>query len=246
LDSKESQGKYYYTINDESMKYIMKFLNSKGTILLKYTANKKDYGFVLSSQKIEEDIKETDKDEKENDFDEQNKKGKNVKTKIKFKNIKCNNNDLTGKYKVTYLITLYDWLEFYYDNEINNILTYLKQNITIRKELTEEELKLDELHFEIDFGFLLFAEYSLSIVGEVFYNDNVEYFSYDYMSLMVKKKKNVEFDSYWIYPLVMVVLLFIVILLFLIRAYIKRKNETNNDTGKFLLNKVKDNNIEIS
>lgn len=63
---------------------------------------------------------------------------------------------------------------------------------------------------------------------------------------MVKKKKNVQFDSYWIYPLVMVVLLFIVILLFLIRAYIKRKNETNNDTGKFLLNKVKDNNIEIS
>ena len=33
----------------------------------------------------------------------------------------------------------------------------------------------------------------------------------------------------------------------LIRAYIKRKNETNNETGKFLLNKVKDNNnIEIS
>ena len=135
-------------------------------------------------------------------------------------------------------------------NTLTSLILYIssiKQNITIRKELTEEELKEEKLTFEIDFGFLLFAQYSLSIVAEVFYNDNVEYFAYNYMDLSVKKKKNIQFDSYWIYPLVMIVVLFIVIALFLIRALIKKRNETNNETGKFLLNKVKDNNnIEIS
>ena len=223
-------GKYYYNINDESLKYKIKLNDTKGNILLKYTTKKDNYGFSLENDGIQCTLIDEDKG----------------LFKINYDNIKNNNNSINN-YKVSYMIALYDWLEFYDYKEIVNILVNVTDNITLRKELTDDEKLLDKLEYNIEFGNLSYAEFCICIIGEIYYNDNIEYFTYDFDTYIKKKPKKIEFDEYWIYPLVIIVLIFLVVVLFLIRALIKRRNETNNETGKFLLNKVKDNNnIEIS
>ena len=222
-------GKYYYNINDESLKYKIKLNDTKGNILLKYTTKKDNNRFYLT----DEEIKYTLIDESKGIF------------KINYDNIK-NTNSSINNYKLSYMFVLYDWLEFYDNKEIVNILVNVTDNITLRKELTDEDKLKDKLEYVVEFGNLPYAEFCICVIGEVYYNDNIEYFTYKFDTYLKKKPKHIEFDKNWVYPLIIVVLIFVVVVFFLIRAYIKRRNETNNDTGKFLLNKVKDNNIEVS
>ena len=220
----ENFGKYNFTIKDDSFKYDMKDYTDK-QILLKYTLKKENQSdFYLISNKIQ-------KPEKINN------PNKNNTYKISFYNIK---NDNITDYKITYLIRLYNYLEFSEDYVINNIFTDTNVEHSLRRELTETEKKEETFSCEIPFGNLDNGDHSISVLGEVYYNDNVEYFSYDFEKFNVSEPKDIAFDVTWIYPLIFVILVFIIIVLVLIKSYINSKNEKKekDKSSKLLENKI--------
>ena len=220
----ENFGKYNFTIKDDSFKYDMKDYTDK-QILLKYTLKKENQSdFYLISNKIQKPKKI-------------NNPNKNNTYKISFYNIK---NDNITDYKITYLIRLYNYLEFSEDYVINNIFTDTNVEHSLRRELTEIEKKEETFSCEIPFGNLDNGDHSISVLGEVYYNDNVEYFSYDFEKFNVSEPKDVAFDVTWIYPLIFVILVFIIIVLVLIKSYINSKNEKKekDKSSKLLENKI--------
>ena len=110
----------------------------------------------------------------------------------------------------------------------------------MRRELTETEKKEETFSCEIPFGNLDNGDHSISVLGEVYYNDNVEYFSYDFEKFNVSEPKDIAFDVTWIYPLIFVILVFIIIVLVLIKSYINSKNEKKekDKSSKLLENKI--------
>ena len=127
------------------------------------------------------------------------------------------------------------------DNEVNNLLGAIYSYNTYRKELTEDEINLGIITYDIKFSDLDFGEYRSSIIAEVYYNESFEYFFYGLKKCDKENNKTIKFDSSWIAPLVIVILIFILLVAYLIKAYINQKKEiktNNSEDRKFLTNKI--------
>ena len=178
------------------------------------------------------------------DYGASNNLSDNNTKNIKFGNIKCND-DTIKNYTIRYIIILYNTLDFFDNEEINNIFLNVRPNKTFRTELNETDLKLEELSYDIDFGRLDNGEYCVSVIGEVHYNDNIEYFNYKYKSFDVKPLKNPEFDGFWFIPLSIVIATIVALVAYLI-IIIKCKSKNEEVTGKYLINKANSENIEMN
>ena len=164
-------GKYYFSINDTSLEYNLKIIkNETNNILIKCVAKKNDINLFY----IEEENDDT-------------KLFSTVDVKISEKKGGISNithNILTFQdknyknYKITYLIRLYNVLDYVNDNEVNNLLGAIYSYNTYRKELTEDEINLGIITYDIKFSDLDFGEYRSSIIAEVYYNESFEYFFY--------------------------------------------------------------------
>jgi hypothetical protein len=236
-EKEEKDGKYFYNITDNLNKYdinISKVNETKeGGILLKYKTKKDIAEFYIYDNEL--DVK---------DYGASNNLSDNNTKNIKFGNIKCND-DTIKNYTIRYIIILYNTLDFFDNEEINNIFLNVRPNQTFRTELNENDLKLDELSYDIDFGRLDNGEYCVSVIGEVHYNDNIEYFNYKYKSFDVKPLKNPEFDGFWFIPLSIVIATIVALVAYLI-IIIKCKNKNEEVTGKYLINKANSENIEMN
>ena len=87
---------------------------------------------------------------------------------------------------------------------------------------------------------------TVSIIGEVLYNDTVEYFSYNYTTFSYKRDKIIEFDEVWIAPLIIVLVILVAIFIYLILHSIKNQKKQingngNEDQGKFVNNSIGEN-----
>ena len=152
---------------------------------------------------------------------------------------------ITPDYKVVYLIRLFNILDYYDQDEIDNIL--FPQNLSIksfRKELNEHQYNQSEIGYDVPLGKLPYSQYYLSIIGEISYNDTVEYFAFhsggDNLRIMEEQKP--EFDYTWVYVLVTLVVILILLIVYLVRYHIKNKdvvkNEIIDDKKQFLMNQA--------
>ena len=217
-------GKYNYSINnDDSLDYNIGLKGVNGEdILIKFITSKNNITDIKKSEKI--DIKPDDE--------------KNTSIFVNHYNID-KIDKITNK---SYLIRLYNVLDYDKDEDMDHIFEQINPNITFRKELNKTELNNEELNYKVEFSNLDNGEYLISILSEVYYNDNVEYFSLGYEKLYYKPNKPIKFDKSWIVVLVIVLLIFVIIVLYLIKSFIDKKKEKKNniseDRGKFLTNKI--------
>ena len=87
---------------------------------------------------------------------------------------------------------------------------------------------------------------TVSILGEVLYNDTVEYFSYNYTTFTYQREKKIDFDEVWIAPLIIVLVILVTIFIYLILHFIKKQRKKingngNEDQGKFVNNSFGEN-----
>ena len=225
-----ANGKIIYYIIDNSINYSTYFnissITDESHIFIRHSIYKNNITkFILTNNKIPDP---TPLNDKNNSF------------YIEHQNIKSDGS--VSNYTINYLIRLYDSLDHFYDEEIDNIYKGVKLLYSYRKELNETELKQDKVKYDLIFDNLNNGEFSISIIGEVIYNDTVEYFSYHYATFHVKPPKDIEFDEVWIAPLVIVLVILVGIFLYLVHNYIQSKkkkiadkNENGGeDKGKFV------------
>ena len=226
-DDKEkiNAGKYTFNIKNDSLKYYLKIEKPDSRFFLKYTIKKENQTeFYLD--KITLDPKEINKD-------------KNI-YKITFNNIKINKDNIEN-YNISYLIRLYDYLDYLENDEINNIYISIEPIKAVRKELNDIEKKENQISYDFDCGKeLSYGDYSISVLGEVYYNDNVEYFAYNLSKFSVRNEKPKKFDETWFAPLIFVIVVFLVISFFIIKHCINSKKEKKNNPseGTLLTNKI--------
>ena len=238
-----SFGKAIYYINDKQINHNIAFkvdsFSNDGHIFIKHSLQKNNKTKFYLNNYNKEDIVLKAYDEK-----------KNNSFFIEYYNIKTDDDNFTD-YKINYIIRLYDYLDHYYDEEINNINRGVNLINSFRKELNKSELKKEKIQHNLDFNFGKdYGEFTVSILGEVLYNDNVEYFSYNYKTFPLKNPKIIEFDEAWIAPLIIVLIILITIFIYLIIQFIKNKKKKNNedenkngneDQGKFVNNSIGEN-----
>ena len=212
-------GKIYYSIINNQTEYKITIINSKtsdiGTILLKYITKKNN---ITQFDLINNNIT-WEKIDKEN-----------YNFEFKHYNI-MNENKNYSNYKLSYLIRIYNYFSFEKGEEPKNILIEKEPIMSFRKELNEEEMKKDTIKYHINFGKLLKSKYYISILGEIINDNNVEYFTYNYIQFIAKTfSKEHTFDYTWIIVLIILFLALIFATYFLIKVFIKIRNE--NDKGK--------------
>ena len=183
-----NKGKMSYRPISKATEYnmIIDPLNST-TIFVRYT----EYPyFELSNSTIDK----FEKDEKNN---------VNNTYELKFKKIKLVNDErknisssLKKNIKIEYFIRIFDYLLFYDDKEINNILVKENALVSFRREFNETDLNSDEeLDFNITFGELKIRQYKY-------------------------------FEENWIIALVVIILIFVASFVYILIMCIKgRKNK---------------------
>ena len=228
IEKNDNLGKYLIKLDDDiSLDYNIKIIsNEKENILVKCLARKNSiYKFEPPTGKITVYSEE---------YDSEN---------INITHPIINIGDMN--IKLTYLIRLYNVLDYMNDYEIENIFGEIYTNNTFRKEVTSEELNQEALYYRINNLTLVYGHYILSIIGEIYYNESVEYFFVGSEKFEHITEKPIKFDKTWIIALVLVIIIFIIIVLYLIKAYINKKKEKkekktkiSDDNGKFLKNKI--------
>ena len=234
---KDHNGKKIYSFEDcISNKCKMEIsLKEKGKILLKNALQNNDtYFFTVDINEL--NINNISESKDENKF------------KISHDNIRFveNNNITEPNYKVTYLIRLFNILDYYDQDEVDNIL--FPRNISLmsfRKEISGEELYKDEVEYNISFGKLEYGQYYISIIGEVIFNDTIEYFAFQHKENVFRiiDPQNFDFDITWVIVLVVLIIIMLLLIAYIVRYCIKNKNggeinEIIDDKKQFLMNKA--------
>ena len=216
-------GKFTYLFNDDSLNYNIRLIsNNSENILIKYITSKND----LKDIKISETFSFKPNRETNTSF---------IFTHEIFENI----DKITKK---SYLIRLYNVLDYDYEDpkDMDHIFEQITPNTTLRKDV--KNLTAPELEYNFDFKKLDNGHYLIIGIAEVYYNDNVEYFSIGYDTFKHKPDKIIKFDKSWIVVLVIVLFIFVIISLYLIKSFIYQKKEKKSniseDRGKFLKNKI--------
>ena len=223
-------GKNNYILNDDLKDYnIIMPKNESKSILLKYTT-KENNSIIISFHNESISAIPTDDD--------------NTTFSIEFENVYTIINDNYTNYTITYIFLLYNYLDFEKESEIDTILAAPYPINTFRKELTEEELKNENLQYSVVFGKQEYGQYCINILAEIYYNNSFEYYSYKSASFIYYPTKPISFDKSWIVILVIILVIFVLLILFLVKAYLdKKKEEKRIDDKK---EKLLTNRIEMS
>ena len=236
-DLKKENGKsvLYPKDNNKEIKNINITTNNNNNLLIKYLSKKEEcVYFNLSNNTIYE----------KKIFEDNNT------FILSHKNIKLNNNiNSPGEYKITYFIRLYDYLAFFTDDEINNIMIKIKPYMSFRKELNQTELTYDIIDYTVSFGDIEKKQYYISVIGEVSYNDTVEYFAFENVNFRIPQTRQIDYDETFTVTLIIFILIMVAIIAYItlkIIFKIKNKKKNNNDgkedKGKLLVNMENNNN----
>jgi hypothetical protein len=242
LFKKDHNGKKTYSFKDEdcdSKECKMEIsLEEKGKILLKYVLENEDtFTFKVEHNEVVLNRDQENKDENIFHISHDN---------IIF--VDKNNNTIEPNFKVTYLIRLFNVLDYYDQDEIDNILFPKDLSIkSFRKEISDEEY-INGTKYSVHLGKLEKGQYYISIIGEVSFNDTIEYFAFEYKDTepRIVDPKKTEFDYTWVYVLIGLIIILLLLLAYIVRYCIKNKNKNENekkieivdDKKQFLMNKA--------
>ena len=240
LFKKDNNGKKIYSFDDEdcdSKECKMEIsLEEKGKILLKYVLENEDtFNFTVEHNEVE--LIPYKKNKVENIFNISH-------DKIIF--VDKNNNTIDPNFKVTYLIRLFNILDYYDQDEIDNILFPKSLSIkSFRKEIRDEDY-INETKYSVNLGKLEKGQYYISIIGEVSFNDTIEYFAFEYKGYepRIIDPKEPVFDFTWVYVLIGLIIILLLLIAYIVRYCIKNKNakeikiEIIDDKKQFLMNKA--------
>ena len=218
-DSNDYEGKYTFhcIISNDGKKSISLETNTSVTIFVKYITKKapNDFpNFALKDSNIE-----TDPEDK-----------KYTSYKLTQRNIMPTNNYNNINYDLSYYVRLYEYLKFFKDREIDNIIVRANGIISFRVDLDKSEAEKEEFTYEVNFPNTLKNEtYFINVIGAAKYKDSVEYFSYKFIKMRLVDKKDTEFNKNWIIPLVFVLIMFCAFVAYIIYINIK---EYKQNKGK--------------
>ena len=234
-------GKYKYSINDNTKSEYNIKINpiTNGSLIIKYTSKRNSYpNFDIYNDILEKEWP----DESVNLFT------------LKYQNIDTTTNNKEAKkgpnYKISYIIRIYDYLNFYEDNEVESIM--IKQNAlkVFRKDLPDDKFNETTLDYKIDFGTLEKKKYYINVLASASYNNSVEYFSYKQLDFRISQVEETNFDQSWAAPLVIVLILFVSLATYMVYKIIKeiREKKVENQSNDLMAKEEKESkeNIIIS
>ena len=205
-------------------KYQMRLLPNHGTIFVKYTTTKKNDEhprFSIHNDSFDSDIS---KGEGENSYF------------VDLEIIKKSNS--LSNFKIVYFIRVYDFLDFFEDKDINNILIKRNAIVSFRKELNEEELSLNRIKIDVTFGNLKKQQFYINVIGAAYHYDNVEYFAYHSNTFRLSQIEENNFNENWIIPLVIIILIFIASVTYIIINFIQKRKQKKQKIQDMMINDV--------
>ena len=212
-------------------------LEEKGKILIKnILENNYTYKFEVINNEVNINNISKNKDENIHEITHEN---------IRFSEKNINTTE-PPNYKITYLIRLFNILDYIDQDEIDNIL--FPKNLSIksfRKEIPEKELVNETVKYNVPFGKIEKGQYYINIIGEVSFNGTIEYFEFFNIGhdLRVVDPPDIKFDDTWVYVLIALIIIMLLLIAYIVRFFIKNKNEGTineiiDDKKQFLMNKA--------
>ena len=121
--------------------------------------------------------------------------------------------------------------------------------MSFRKKLNQTELTYDIIDYTVSFGDIEKKQYYISVIGEVSYNDTVEYFAFENVNFRIPQTRQIDYDETFTVTLIIFILIMVAIIAYItlkIIFKIKNKKKNNNDgkedKGKLLVNMENNNN----
>ena len=218
------------TIIDKLINTFTLISNKSVTVLVKYTTKKNENDFPKFSISAPIIVEEK--------YDQKNSSNNNEsKVDLTQHNIETNN---YSDVNLSYFVRLYDHLRFFNSNEVDSILINFNGNKSFRWDCYKSQKCNDSRTYNVNFGFLRRVDYFISIIGEVTFNDSVEYLSYEPIKFKLDNIKDPEFEPKWAIPLVFVLLLFCAIagyiIYFNIKKYKEKKGKNQESKADILIN----------
>ena len=208
-----------------STEYIMKLEPSFGSIFVRFMTKKED----LTTFKIASYDFNSSGVEKSDVIYNYNIIHDNLKI------IPKSNTTVFTKFKKTYFIRVFNYLDFFENDEINNILIKKNALISYRKELNKEQFENNFIYYELSFDNLIKRQYYINIICEVTFNESVEYFVFNSKTFRLSQEEKRGFEENWISPLVVVIVIFVASVGYIIFNLIrKRKQNKKNSNIKVL------------
>jgi len=213
--------------------------NSSVTVLVKYTTRIKENEFpyfTITDINIKNEVN-SDKENKENKNDNET-------------TVKLIQNNITTNYSyndtfLTYFVRLYDYLRFY-EEEMYSILVRSNGNMSFRMDWGKtpyNDKSNDTFNYTVNFGHIKKGTYFINVIGEVTFEDSVEYLSYNYTKFRLNTTVETKFEQNWIIPLVLVLLMFCVIVAYIIYYNVKKckqkKTQKREGVAYIIINEEK-------
>ena len=189
----------------------MKLKPNHGAILVKYTTKKGEFPYnYINNYNISSNA---------------TKNGGINSYELNFENIKISRGRLPPAYfKKIYFIRVYNYLDFFEEKEIDNIIIKNNAILSFRKEITSEEFEDENIKFDISFGVLDKKQFYISIIGAVYYFDSVEYIAYHSDTFRLSQSGELIFEENWIAPLIIVILIFVASVSYIVIRFIQKRN----------------------
>ena len=196
---------------DLKKNYVMKLKPNHGAILVKYTTKKGEFPYnYINNYNISSNA---------------SKNGGLNSYELNFENIKISRGRLPPAYfKKIYFIRVYNYLDFFEEKEIDNIIIKNNAILSFRKEITSEEFEDENIKFDISFGVLDKKQFYISIIGAVYYFDSVEYIAYHSDTFRLSQSGELIFEENWIAPLIIVILIFVASVSYIVIRFIQKRN----------------------
>ena len=225
-----TKGKYIcYPLNIDRNKnqYIMKLKPNHGSILVRYTTRKSQYPYYeLTNNTLTSNQSQT-QNEGINSYE------------LNFKSIDVMRDKFpSSDFKIIYFIRVYNFLDFFKDEEIDNIIIKNNAIKSFRKGMPSETAlnsELDIIKFDISFGYLEKKQFYINLIAACYYFDNVEYIAYHSSTIRLSQLNDTVFNEVWIVPLVIIIMIFVASVSFIVITFM-RKRKSKNKKVQDLLN----------
>ena len=153
--------------------------------------------------------------------------------------------------KIIYYIRIYDYLDFFKDNDAFSIINKPTKIESFRKEFHRENFTAPNITYNISFNNLDTKMFYVSIIGSVIYKNTIEYFAFEPKTFKIKKPESIDFEKNWITPLVIIILIFVFLISYITYKCIEKRKQKpsqindDSETKNLIVTKEKIEDIKL-